>query len=632
MKAYHNTAILKFDDQTTGNAASSALVTIRINSNQNLAVIFDVDEVATGNPITADSNGNYAFKAADNIYDIIVSEGTVNEVKLEKVEIAESTGVLSFADETKTLIEGQTTVNFISVAASIAEIYISGAGVDRGRLIETNDYTVTGASSIELKNSYPSGSFCSGTSSQMTSGGGTIIRSTNAATPIKDYTALAENTYVMDSTNNNVYRFSSADLSSEVNTDSLSGYYVAPTSDLTGASGAWLLTVGSLTADASITIGTGEKYETLNSLLVALENVTPANKNSMTVTLKAGFVMAEQVLLYGANLGWVQIDSADAEVSVTRSAMTLSLGSNDDSKPVFGGIGSTLPVINTMFRMDASGSPIARQDGLFVQNGFATVLSGAGFQDFTEVGIYANSGSKVTAEGTNCSGCGVYGYFAFKTSSINCQSATANNCTQYGLYVNRASQASANLATFNSAGVNAVRVIRGSTLSWEDGVGTNSGDEGIYVLNSLAQCLRADVSNSGLAGVYSHDSSSVDFRSGVAVACGGVASLWAFRCSNIDANEATVTGSLSATAAILAQRNSTINMQSGNCSGSTATYGVRSSEGSNINAKDVNAQKGGAPAVNDCSVEFGGTVVFDGGTGGTNVTVNTISSQGIIFQ
>lgn len=88
MKAYHNTAVLKFDDDTTGNAASGVPVTVKINSTQLNASIFDVDDVAIGNPLTTDSNGNYAFKAADNIYDVIVSEGTGNEVKLEKVEIS----------------------------------------------------------------------------------------------------------------------------------------------------------------------------------------------------------------------------------------------------------------------------------------------------------------------------------------------------------------------------------------------------------------------------------------------------------------------------------------------------------------------------------------------------------------
>ena len=121
MKAYHGTAVLKFDDDTTGNAASGALVTIRINSSQSQASIFDVDDVAMGNPLTADSNGNYSFKAADNIYDIIISEGTPNEVKLLKVEVFDIPENLrtfstlqSMLDSTSTFIPGfllKTTVN-----------------------------------------------------------------------------------------------------------------------------------------------------------------------------------------------------------------------------------------------------------------------------------------------------------------------------------------------------------------------------------------------------------------------------------------------------------------------------------------------------------------------------------------
>ena len=100
MKAYHGTAVLKFDDGTTGNAASGAPVTVRINSTQALATVFDVDDIAIGNPLSADSNGNYSFKATDNIYDIIVSEGTANEVKLEKVEVIETSSLINDQSQT----------------------------------------------------------------------------------------------------------------------------------------------------------------------------------------------------------------------------------------------------------------------------------------------------------------------------------------------------------------------------------------------------------------------------------------------------------------------------------------------------------------------------------------------------
>lgn len=455
---------------------------------------------------------------------------------------------------------------------------------------------------------------------------------TDEGVSIADHDVLTGNSYITDSTNDNVYRYTTDDYEDEVTEDSNAGYYIAPTSASTGEFGVWILVSGSLTANASVLVGTDEKFETVNALLDALDRISGTNY-TMEATLITSFVLEEQILLYGVNFGWLTISSVDATVTVSRDDMTEWLGSVDDSRPAFGGINATMPIINALFDLDATGSALARQDGLFVENGSATVLSGAGFQDFTEVGIYANSGSRIMAEGAICSNCDVYGFFAFKGSSINCQSATANDCGEYGLYVNRASQASANSATFNSCGANAVRIIRGSTCSWEDGTGTDSTDEGLYVLGSTVQCLRADVSDSGKAGIYAHDGSSVGFRDGVATGCGGsFGSLWAFRGATIDADGATVTGSTSTVAAIFCQRASTINFQGGDASGSTGTYGIRCSEVSKVNAHSANAQRGGSPASVDCSVEFGGIIEFDSGTGGTNATVNTISSQGIIFQ
>lgn len=95
MKAYHNSVVLRNDGidpsslKADLNAGITVPVTVRINATQALATIFDLDEVGTSNPLTTSNNGNYAFKAADNVYDIIISEGTANEVVLEKVEISE---------------------------------------------------------------------------------------------------------------------------------------------------------------------------------------------------------------------------------------------------------------------------------------------------------------------------------------------------------------------------------------------------------------------------------------------------------------------------------------------------------------------------------------------------------------
>lgn len=89
MKSYHNTAVLQFNSATTGNAGSGAPVTVRLNSTQALAVIYNLDEVAISNPLTTDSKGNYAFKVVDGVYDVIIKEGTANEVVIAKNNIVD---------------------------------------------------------------------------------------------------------------------------------------------------------------------------------------------------------------------------------------------------------------------------------------------------------------------------------------------------------------------------------------------------------------------------------------------------------------------------------------------------------------------------------------------------------------
>lgn len=89
MRAYHNTAVLKFYDDTTGSAGVGLPVTVRLNSNQALASLFDLDEAPTANPLTTDSDGNYEFKVADGIYDVITNEGLPTEIRLNKVQIVD---------------------------------------------------------------------------------------------------------------------------------------------------------------------------------------------------------------------------------------------------------------------------------------------------------------------------------------------------------------------------------------------------------------------------------------------------------------------------------------------------------------------------------------------------------------
>lgn len=155
MKAYHNSVVLRNDGEDPStfkldlNAGITQPVTVRISSTQALASIFDLDEVATANPLTTDNNGNYAFKANDDIYDIIVAEGTANEVKLEKVEIIEIQDPNLIINDLSQAYDFDTLADAVSSAISfpVGKVLTIGDITSTGDLVE-GAVEVTSTSSV----------------------------------------------------------------------------------------------------------------------------------------------------------------------------------------------------------------------------------------------------------------------------------------------------------------------------------------------------------------------------------------------------------------------------------------------------------------------------------------------------
>ena len=118
MFTYNGTAVLQFDNALTGNAASGALVTVRVATNPvaglgALALIYDFNGVAIGNPLTADSKGNYSVQAIDGTYDLIIKEGDPQEVILPSVQFVDISDItIAAVSERVVLADGQTTVTF----------------------------------------------------------------------------------------------------------------------------------------------------------------------------------------------------------------------------------------------------------------------------------------------------------------------------------------------------------------------------------------------------------------------------------------------------------------------------------------------------------------------------------------
>ena len=75
----------------------------------------------------------------------------------------------------------------------------------------------------------------------------------------------------------------------------------------------------------------------------------------------------------------------------------------------------------------------------------------------------------------------------------------------------------------------------------------------------------------------------------------------------------------------------TVAVFSGNYTGCGAE-GIKCITGATVDARSANAMKGGSNSTSDMVVEEGGIIAADSAFGGTSVTVNTVSADGIIFR
>lgn len=131
MQTYNNSVVLKFDDNTTGNADSGAPVTVRVASvvpgSGALATIYDNQGTQILNPLTTDTDGNYSFKAADGVYDIVVREDQASQYIIQNETLDGSLSIVT--QRTTAELVSSTTVFDISYVVTTSG---SGAAGDGG--------------------------------------------------------------------------------------------------------------------------------------------------------------------------------------------------------------------------------------------------------------------------------------------------------------------------------------------------------------------------------------------------------------------------------------------------------------------------------------------------------------------
>jgi hypothetical protein len=221
-----------------------------------------------------------------------------------------------------------------------------------------------------------------------------------------------------------------------------------------------------LKVDSETTVGPGGQYPTINAALIVLSERRPAYRPAgflARIRLLAGYTMAEQVLVSGANLSWLQIVSDAPEVLIDRAALVQQFGS---CYPAFAAAnGGSLPQIRALFAMTSAGDATLRTGVYAVTTGSATIASGFGVKNCGQDAIRAETAGQISANGailTNAGGCGI---FAAGGTRITAVEADCSNAGDSAVYGTGGAIIQAESAILTGANVRGVYAVRGATIN-----------------------------------------------------------------------------------------------------------------------------------------------------------------------
>lgn len=343
----------------------------------------------------------------------------------------------------------------------------------------------------------------------------------------------------------------------------------------------------------TVTVGGAGDFSTINGALVFLSKLQPlynSTKIIATINLLAGFVMEEQVLVWGIDLSWVMITGVDAITDIDSSYLTVSPSSGNDAygsnkTPAFGVYaGGQLPRIAQLFDMqEVSSDPSEELTGVaaFGAGTGAEISRDCGVINSGSAGLLANFGATIHAYDTNFSGANGRGCFANEGSTIVANSINVSN-----------------------AGTTAIHSTDASVITAES----------------------ANASGAGLVGLSANNGGVISAKSADASGC--PTGVYAYHGSRIQAELVDASG---CAIGIRALTGGFVNADAANASG-CSSFGVTCEQGGHINADNVNAQMGGSPAGTDVRILTGSIVNFSNGTGGVSETINALTANGIIFD
>lgn len=234
------------------------------------------------------------------------------------------------------------------------------------------------------------------------------------------------------------------------------------------------------------------------------------------IILEAGYLMQEQVLVRGVDLGWITIRSVDETVTITRSTLTenFAVTDNENAHPAFGVADhGVLPTLDALFIMSDSGDHSGRHGVFVADHGKATIRPGAGVQNAGDNGLYAFNRGDVLAYGANFDNASGSGVLCFRNSNINFRTGSATGAGQNGIYLGSTSTVEAMHADFSGAANRGAWIYANGMLNVREGNLSDAGTEGIYAhFNAQVEAANVEIHNAGSNGVRALHNATIDVR------------------------------------------------------------------------------------------------------------------------
>lgn len=444
--------------------------------------------------------------------------------------------------------------------------------------------------------------------------------------------------------------------------------------------------------DSDITINVPTDYATLQLAVDFAALKYSQSGFIIDVVMEASFTPDSGVIVSNGDYSHIRISSIDSEVTVGAGFLVgdTFIGGDNASMPVLNclincdskGTGYQVHNKSSGYVTSGSGCKNTWQDGLAVRYGsicFAddTIWTGAAQNATTSSGIISWA-SLVSAARADVSNSGFYGAQCAHGGNLNFQGGIANNTGRYGIRGSDGAQIDADGATANNNTVNGVRAFNNCVINFRSATATGNGEEnvvsagasavdadgailtgslgdgalasgastlslsgsdlsgailaGVQSFSSRVNCQSAIVSNAGTTGVIADDASQVNAAAITATGCtlNGISAL---NGSIINARDATLDDNVQFGAN--AFYGSTINLHNATVR-RAGSRGIYSFSGSTISAENTDARKidgvdtGGSNA--DYTCLLGSTINAALGVGGINKVINTLDSDGIIYQ